>query len=147
MLRTFLATTLVFLVLSSSAIAGYGSGSGYYPLSDSNNVVAPVWIEGEGLFNLEVSLDFLGRPEDTKLYKSDSYTQLIDRLSVKWRSIALDKILAVSTIEMGGMADLKKEIELAVDKLVKDESAKLMGDQKVEVVYSLSRFMLLEPRN
>ena len=146
-MRTFFATTLVFLLMSSGAIAGFGSGSGYYPISGSNSVVAPVWVESEGLFNLVVSLDFLGRPEDTKLYKSDSYTQLIGHLSVKWRSIALDKILAVSTIETGGLADLKKEIESAVDKLVKDESAKLMGDQKVEVVYSLTHFMLLEPRN
>ena len=146
-MRTIFATTLVFLLMSSGAVAGFGSGSDYYAISGSNSVAAPVWVEGEGLFNLVVSLDFLGRPEDTKLYKSDSYSQLINHLSVKWRSIALDKILAVSTIEKGGLADLKKEIESAVDKLVKDESAKLMGDQKVEVVYSLTHFVLLEPRN
>jgi len=146
-MRAVFVTTLVFLLMSSSAIAGLGSGSGYYPISGSNSVVAPVWVEGEGLFNLVVSLDFLSRPEDTKLYRSDSYTQLIGHLSVKWRSIALDKILALGTIEKGGLADLKKEIESAIDILVKDESARLLDDQKVAVVYSLTHFMLLEPRN
>ena len=147
MKRTVLATTLVVVLMASNAIAGYGSGSDYYPRSGSSSVVAPVWVEDEGLFNLVVSLEFLDRPADTKLYKSDPYTQLIGHLSIKWRSIALDRILAVSTIEKGGLADLKQEIELAVDKLVKDEAAKLMGGQKVEVVYSLTHFMLLEPRN
>ena len=142
-MRTLFATTLVFLFLSSGAIAGFD----YHPMPGSTSVVAPVWVEGEGLFNLVVSLDFLGRPADTKVYGSDSYTQLISHLSVRWRSLALDEILAVGTIEKGGLADLKKEIESAVDKLVDDESIKLMGDQKVEVVYSLTHFMLLEPRN
>jgi len=146
-MKTFFATTLVLLIMSSSALAGFGSGSDYYPRSGSNSVVASVWVEGEGIFNLVVSLDFLGRPADSKVYGSDSYRQLIGHLSVKWRSIALDKILAVSAIEMGGLADLKKEIESAVDILVKDEVAKLMGDQKVEVIYSLTQIMLLEPRN
>ncbi len=146
-MKTFFLSTLVLVFMSSSAIAGFGSKSDYYPRAGSNSVVASVQVEGEGIFNLVVSLEFLGRPGPAKLYGSDSYGQLISHLSVKWRSIALDKILAANTIQMGGLSDLKKEIESAVDILVKDKIAKLMGGKKVEVIYSLTHFMLIEPRN
>lgn len=147
MKKTIITTALLLVFVSSSAIAGFGSSSDYYPRSDSGNVVASVRVEGEGVFNLVVSLEFLNRPGNTKLYKSPSYQQLINHLSVKWQSIALDKILAASTVEMGGLSDLKMEIESAVDVLVANEITKQMGGKKVEVIYSITHIMLLEPRN
>ncbi len=145
MKKTTVVTALLLVLVSSSAIAGFGSKSDYYHWSDSNSVVASVRVEGEGIFNLVVSLEIINRPGKAKVYESDSYKQLISHLSVKWRSIALDRILATNTIEMGELLGLKKEIESAVDVLVADEITKLMGGQKVEVVYSLTHFMLLEP--
>jgi len=143
MSRMILATTLAILLFSANAMADFGSAYAVPP--GSSSVVAPVWVEGEGPLNLVVSLEFLTRPEDSKLYSSDAYTQLLRRLSVKWKSIALDEVLAAGTIEKGSLAGLKRSIESAVDELISEETAKRIEDPGAEVVYSLSGFALVEP--
>ncbi len=145
MLRSIVLGFILLLVLSSSVMAGFGSG--YYSPTGSGTVIGAVQVEGEGVYNLVVTLEFLRRPQDTKTYKSDAYEQLIGFISIKWRKIALDKILEVGPISVSDLASLKKTIEADLEEMVEVEKKKFSLGKDIEVIYTLSNFLLLEPRD
>jgi hypothetical protein len=89
----------------------------------------------------------LRKPHDKKIYKSDGYEDLMDRLLVEWRGIALQKILESKEIEVTDLKNLKTDIETEVKKLADRLKNKLLPRQEVEIVFSVSDFFLLEPKD
>ena len=102
-------------------------------------------IKDKGLYNLVVTIQFLRKPQDSKIYKSDEYEKLVDRLLVESRGITLQRILEQKNMALSDFAVLKKGIETDIESLANRLKKKLVPDQDIEVVFSISDFFLLEP--
>ena len=146
MIRKFIFTICLILLFSSNVHAGSGSLYSSQYSYDQGTIIAAVEIEDSGIYNLIVSAKFLRRPQDKKLFKSDEYESLIDRLSVEWRGVALQKILNKGTIKISDLASLRNDIETDLDKLIVELKNKLLTEEKAEVVYAITSFYLLEPK-
>jgi len=110
------------------------------------NVVAPVQIKDKGIYNLVVSVQFLNTPYDEKTYKSDAYEKFIKRLKVDWSGVAILQILKAKDMSISDLAVLKANIEAEISKLADQLKSKYSLDKNVEVVFSISNFFLLEPK-
>jgi hypothetical protein len=143
MKRKSLITAIILLVFSSCALAGYyKSGFG-----TDGNVVAAVEIEGKGIYNLIVSIQFLNQPYDKRDYTSDDYQELLKRLAVEWRGVALKTILEKNRYKISELPELKISIENEIDHLIRSAKKKHSVREDVEVVYAISSYYLLEPKN
>ena len=134
---------LIMLLLSSSVSAGFYSKN----YDRSSSVVATVEIEGKGIYNLVVSIQFMGKPKDKKIFKTDEYAELVNRLNVEARSVALRRILASNSLKISELVTLKNSIEKEIESIIPTLKKKYNVNESVEVVYSISSFYLLEPSN
>ncbi len=90
MVKSVSVGLICIFLLASNALAGLYS---YQHRSDSGTVVVATTIKEKGIYNLIISAQFLRKPNDQKVFKSDAYSKLIDRLLVEWRGIAIQKVL------------------------------------------------------
>ncbi len=148
MFRTSTIVLILIVLFASNALAGLGSDiySSRYS-RDTGTVVAAVEIKNKGIFNLIISAQFLRKHQDKKIYKSDEYEQLLDRLQVEWRGIALQKVLESKELSLADFAGLKNTIEKEIKNLADQLKKKILPGQEVEVVFSISDFFLLEPND
>ena len=144
MVRALSTALLMFLLLTSHALAGFSSYSSPY---SSDSVVAPIQIKDKGVYNLVVAIQFLNEPYDQKVYESDNYENFIRRLKVEWSGVALQQILKAEEQNINDLVGLKNDIEKEVMKLADQLKAKYSLQKDVEVVFALSNFFLLEPKN
>ncbi len=144
MIRSFMLTLLIIFLLASNAVAGFGSYSSPY---SSDGVVAPIQIMDKGIYNLVVAIQFLNEPYEQKVYESDEYKNFIRRLKVEWSGVALRHILKAEEQSINDLAVLKGDIEKEIEKLADQLKNKYSLQKEVEVVFSLSNFFLLEPKN
>ena len=136
---------IVFVVLSTSNAFAEGWSKYEAPYS-KDNAIAPVQIQDKGIYNLVVSIQFLNTPYDEKTYKSDVYERFIKRLKVDWSSVAILQILKAKEMSITDLASLKGNIEAEITKLADQLKSKYSLDKNVEVVFSISNFFLLEPK-
>ena len=136
---------VVFVVLSTSNAFAEGWSKYEAPYS-KDNAIAPVQIKDKGRSNLVVSIQFLNTPYDEKTYKSDVYERFIKRLKVDWSSVAILQILKAKEMSITDLASLKGNIEAEITKLADQLKSKYSLDKNVEVVFSISNFFLLEPK-
>jgi bifunctional pyridoxal-dependent enzyme with beta-cystathionase and maltose regulon repressor activities len=141
MIRSPLIATILMLVASTNAFGGFYSSS----YDSRGTVVASVEIEDKGIYNLVVSIQFLNKPYDKREYESDSYEELINRLSIEWRGVALKKILESNTYKVSDLKTLEASVESEVHKLIKLSKKKHGLSQGIEVIFSISSFYLIEP--
>ena len=148
MVRTSVIALVLIALFSTNAIAGLGSGiySSHFS-KEKGTVIAAVEIKEKGIYNLIISAQFLRKPQDKKIYKSDEYEHLMDRLMVEWQGIALQKVLESKELTINDFSRLKSSIETDIRKLVETLKTKILPGQDVEVVFSLSDFFLLEPKD
>ena len=137
--RVILLATVLFA--STPGFAGFSS---YESFSSDGGVVAPIAINDQGFFNLAVSVHFVREPYEKSPYESDEYHALISRLSVEWQGLAIQNILDTPPIEPAALSNLKKAIETAINKLIKDTKSKYGIKDSTEVVYSIDNFYLIE---
>ena len=95
------------MLITSNSYAGFYSSS--YS-RESGSIVAAVQIKDEGIYNLIISANFLRKPQDKKIYKSDAYEKLMDMLQVEWRGIAFQKALESKELKISGPIHLKNNI-------------------------------------
>ncbi len=141
--RSISIAILMVALVASNAFAGFSS------YSDSNNrdtVIAPIQIKNKGIYNLVVSIQFLNAPTEEKVYKSDPYEKFMKRLQVEWSGVAILQILKAKEQNVNDLANLKASIEAEITKLANQLKNKYSVDRNVEVVFSLSNFFLLEPK-
>ncbi len=146
MFRGFIIGLLITLCWTSAAIAGMASSfysSGY---AGESVVITAVDVKDRGIYNLVVSVQFLRKPRDSKIYKSDEYEELIDRLSVESRGIVLQKILETGALEMTDFLDLKNKIQAELESKASELKNKLLPGKDAEIVFSIGNFFLLEPK-
>ena len=136
---------IVFVVLFTSNAFAEGWSKYEAPYS-KDNAIAPVQIKDKGIYNLVVSIQFLNTPYDEKTYKSDVYERFIKRLKVDWSSVAILQILKAKEMSITDLASLKGNIEAEITKLADQLKSKYSLDKNVEVVFSISNFFLLEPK-
>jgi len=136
---------IVFVVLSTSNAFAEGWSKYEAPYS-KDNAIAPVQIKDKGIYNLVVSIQFLNTPYDEKTYKSDAYERFIKRLKVDWSGVAILQILKAKEMSVTDLASLKGNIEAEITKLADQLKSKYSLDKNVEVVFSISNFFLLEPK-
>jgi len=136
---------IVFVVLFTSNAFAEGWSKYEAPYS-KDNAIAPVQIQDKGIYNLVVSIQFLNTPYDEKTYKSDVYERFIKRLKVDWSSVAILQILKAKEMSITDLASLKGNIEAEITKLADQLKSKYSLDKNVEVVFSISNFFLLEPK-
>jgi hypothetical protein len=141
--RNSLIIVIILLVFSSSSFAGLYKSS----YDTRGNVIAAVEIEGKGIYNLVVSIQFLSQPYDKRDYTSDDYQELLNRLAVEWRGVALKTILETNQHKISDLPELKISVENELDHLIRNAKRKHGVREDVEVVYAISRFYLLEPNN
>ncbi len=145
MVRTLFIATLIFIFLTSNAIAGFGS---FYSNSySSGSVAAPIQIKDKGIYNLVISIQFLNEPYDKSIYKSDKYELFLKRLKVEWSGVALLQVLKAKEQSINDLTDLKANIETEIVKLADQLKKKYSLDKNEEVIFSLSNFYLLEPKS
>lgn len=147
MVRSLNIAYISILLFASNAFAAFDSG--FYPgryANGESSVIAAVEIKDKGIFNLFVSIQFLRKPEDRKIYKSDEYEQLVDRLLIESRGIALQKILETKELKLSDLAALRNSIETGVRKRIAELKNKHLPGNDVEVVFALTNFFLLEPK-
>jgi bifunctional pyridoxal-dependent enzyme with beta-cystathionase and maltose regulon repressor activities len=135
----------ILLLASSTAVAGLSSSLYSSAYGEEGVVVTAVDIKDQGLYNLVISIQFLRRPRDSKIYKSDEYEKLIDRLTVESRGIILQKVLETRELKLTDFPDLKNSIQSAVEKRIAELKSALLPEKEAEVVFSLANFFLLEP--
>ncbi len=138
-MRLISISLLLVTFFCSPALAG-----GYYDSPyRSDNVIAPVFIEDEGIYNLAISIQFLNKPYDKKPYKTDNYEKFIQRLSVEWSNAALDTVLNSKISKMEQLPKLKSDIEAEISTLANQLKSKYSLKQDVEIVFTLSNFYLV----
>ncbi len=142
--RILSITFLMVFLFTSNALAGFSS---YSDISSCDSVIAPIQIKNKGIYNLVVSIHFLNAPTEDKVYKSDPYEKFMRRLKVEWSGVALLQILKTKEQSINDLANLKANIESEITKLANQLKSKYSVDKNVEVVFSLSNFFLLEPRD
>jgi hypothetical protein len=136
---------ILFVVLFASNVFAEGWNKYEAPYS-KENAVAPVQIKDKGIYNLVVSIQFLNTPYDEKPYKSDAYEKFIKRLKVDWSGVAILQILKAKEMSISDLSGLKSSIEAEIFKLADQLKSKYSLDKNVEVVFSVSNFLLLEPK-
>lgn len=136
-------TILSLLFFSTTLSAGSYS---YDAIYSSDNVVAPVKIKNDGIYNLVISIKFNNTPYDTKIYKSTSYQKLIQRMEVEWGNLALSHLLSAKEQDINELSLLKSRIVDDIQKLSERLKKKYSLGDDVEVVFSLTNFFLVEPR-
>jgi len=144
MIRLFTHILLTFIIMTSNALAGFGSYDSPY-MKDS--VVAPIQIKDNGIYNLVISIQILNEPYDQKNYKSDAYGDLIKRLHVEWSGVVLQQVLKSKEQSINDLVTLKSNIESELTKLADELKNKYSLEKNIEVVFSLSNFYLLEPKS
>lgn len=142
--RLFSILLVIFFLFASNAIAGFSSYDNPY---SGNSVVAPIQIKDKGVYNLVISIKFLNEPYETRTYESDEYENFIRRLSVIWSGVALQQILNAQEQSINDLANLKGSIEAEISKLADQLKPKYKIPKDTEVVFSLSNFFLLEPKD
>ena len=141
--RLFYMSLFVVVLLASNAFAGFGS---YYSNPQSgSSIVAAIQIKDKGIYNLVVSVRFLREPYDNKIYTSDGYEKLIERLEVEWSEVALQQVLQAKELNINDLVNLKANIEKEIAKLADELKSSYSLDKNTEVVFSLANFFLLEP--
>lgn len=134
----------VLLTISSNSLASFSSYDNPY---SSDSVVAPIQIKDKGIYNIVISIKFLKEPYDNKTYKSDAYENLLKRLNIEWSGVALFQVLKSNEIGVTELVGLKNDIESEIKKLADELKSKYSLEKNAEVVFSLSNFYLLEPKN
>ncbi len=142
--RSFSITILFVILFASNAFAGLSSYSD--SLERSDTVIAPIQIKNKGLYNLVISIHFLGAPSEDKVYKSDPYEKFMRRLQVEWSGVAIHQVLKAKEQNINDLANLKANIEGEITKLANQLKNKYLVERNAEVVFSLSNFFLLEPK-
>lgn len=143
MLKKLILSAFILLMFSSYSSAGFYSNY----TKESGTVIAAIQLKDKGLYNLIVTIQFMRRPQESKIYKSDEYEQIVDHLLVESRGVALQRILERKDIALTDFADLKKVIETDIKKKIDEKKKKFIPDQNVEVVFAISDFYLLEPKD
>lgn len=144
MLRTFLVIATLFLLTTSNSFAGFSSYNSY---DTSGSIVASVEIENKGIYNLVTSIQFLRKPQDSKMFGTDEYGYMINQLSVEARGVILQKMLDPKTLKVTDFAALKNSIEKEVRNLIENTKKKHGVAAGTEVVFSLGNFYLLETKD
>jgi len=144
MVRSFSIALLIMVLFGSNAFAGFGKYDNPY---SNDSVVAPIQIKDKGLYNLVISVQFLNEPYDQKVYESDAYEKYLRRLKVEWSGVALLQILKAKEQSINDLVVLKGSIEDEIVKLADQLKDKYTLHKNVEVVFSISNFFLLEPKN
>jgi len=113
----------------------------------SSSIVAAVKIENEGIYNLVTSIQFLRKPQDSKIFGTDEYEYLINQVALESQGIILQKILEAKSIKISDLASLKVSIEAAIQELIDKTKKKHNVAANTEVVFSIGNFFLLEPKS
>jgi hypothetical protein len=143
MIRNLCVALTVILLITSNSYAGFYSSYS----RESGSIVAAVEIKDHGIYNLIISANPLSKPQDKKIYKSDAYEELMDRLRAEWRGIALQKVLESKELRIADHVHLKNSIQTEITALAERLKKKLLPEPNVEVVFSISNFYLLEPKD
>jgi len=142
-MKVYLLLAFGMLVFATNASASFYSDS----FDRTGAVVASVEVEGKGIYNLVVSLEFMGKPKDKKIFSSDEYAELINRLNVEGKGVALRTILSSNLVKISDLKELELSIEQEIIKLIDKLKPKYDISSSTEVVFSISSFYLMEPQN
>ena len=140
-----ISIALLGVVLFASSVFG-GDFISYKNPYSQDSVIAPIQIKDKGIYNLVVSIQILNTPYDDKKYKSYAYENLVKRLKVEWSGIATNQILSAKELSLNDLSGLKARIEAEISKLADQLKNKYALDNNSEVVFSVSNFFLLEPK-
>ena len=143
MTKNIIFTVLITLFTYSNAFAGFS----YSNYDSGTSAIASVEIQGKGIYNLVVSVQFAFKPYDKREYTSDAYEELIKRLKIEWRSSSLDKILESNKYKVTDLKKLKSSLDNEIKNLIKTTKIKYGVKQNTEVVYSITGLYLIQTKD
>ncbi len=141
--KSNLLLACILLLLSTTTYGGFSSYSGY---NNQGSVMAAVEIEGKGIYNLVISVQFLSQPFDKKPYSSDAYEELLKRLSVEWKGVVLKEVLINNLYKVTDLGALKEKVKSAIQKQINSAKNKYGIDKDAEVVFSVGSFYLVDTK-
>ena len=144
MIKRIPIVVFILLIISSNVYSDFYS---YTPKRESNSVIAAVQIKDQGIYNLVISVSFLQKPKDKKIYKSDEYEKLINTLRVEWQGIALKKVLERNVLKITELVDLRNDINSEIVVLIETLKKEFINQQHTKVVFAISDFFLLKPKS
>jgi hypothetical protein len=139
MVKSAIFTALI-LLLTTNAFGGLS----YSSYDSRGSVIATVEIEGKGIYNLVLSIQFLNEPYDKREYTSDAYEELINSLSVEWRGVALKAVLEDNKYNVADLSALEVKVNAAVQDLIKTSKKKHGINNNIEVVYSITSLYIVD---
>lgn len=142
MTKYLLLPFVALLLCCGSAFASFSSGS-YY--DSSNAIAAAVQIEKAGIYNLVTSIDFMGKPQDKKLFAEDNYQEMLGELRFTARGVILQKMLEAKLKSVADLAPLKLAIEAEIRTLIDKTKRKHGVKPEAEVIFTLDSLYLLVP--
>lgn len=140
MIKHHIFALSVLLLSVTSAHAGFS----YKSYDSGSSIIAAVEIEDKGIYNLVISVKFSNEPYDKKPYTTDSYQELIRRLSTEWRGVALKTVLKNNKYKLSDLSQIEGEVNTAIKELIKGARSKHSINQKTEVLYSISSIYLVD---
>ena len=147
MARFFYVLPILILFLGFNAMAGMVPGTCSSRCErDAGTVAAAIQLADQGVYNLFVSVRFLRKPYEKMVYNSEDYRYLMDRVMVGWRGVALKVILESKALAVTDLIGLKNDIETEIERFVDREKEKTFPGKNVAVVFSLSDFFVMEPK-
>ena len=138
---------ILSFALSFFTIATANAGLSYSSYDSRGSIIAAVEIEGQGIYNLVLSVQFLNEPYDKKQYTSDSYEELINRLSVEWRGVALKAVLENNKYKLADIPGLELKVNKAIQGLINSSKSKYSINNGTEVVFSITSIYLVDTRD
>lgn len=140
MIKVRLFALLILVLVATSTHAGLS----YKSYDSGSSIIVAVEIDSKGVYNLVVSVKFSNEPYDKKPYTSDAYDELINRLSVEWRGVALKEILKNNTYKLSGLSEIESKVDSVIQELIINSKNKHGIKANTEVVYSISSIYLVD---
>jgi len=138
----YLFLPLLALLLSCGTVFASFSAS-YY--DSSNSIVAAVQIEKGGIYNLVTAVQFMGKPQDKKIFSEDNYQEMLNELRFVASGVILQKMLEAKLKSVADLAPLKLAIEAEIRTLIDKTKRKHGVKPEAEVIFALDSLYLMVP--
>ncbi|MBK8871975.1 MAG: hypothetical protein IPN19_13315 [Elusimicrobia bacterium] len=137
----------ILVFLFAMAVFNQASAEYYYRRDGSTQeaAIGAVEMKGTGIVNLVAVLEYKRVPEDTKVFKSDKYTDFFDRVKIGAKTIALKLLLEKPTIEISELKPLRERIDKSVSSYFESETKSEFPNESIQIVYGLSMLYVSDP--
>lgn len=138
-------TLFVAMLAAMPASAGEFFSSHRGGGSSQEVAVGSVEIKGRGVVNLVAVLEFVRPPNDPKTYKSDAYSDFLNRVEVGAKAVVLKVLLEKPSIELAEIKTIRENMDKALSEYLELEIQKAFPAEKLNVAYGITMLYVSDP--